>query len=382
MTKKLTCCDETFLTASKYQLHVKNIHQRQVQINTANSSSKLVHTLFAINLNLPLVFIDRVNGVFSCHCGIFSHVNPGSFRRHFINCQVNVQKERSNNSILNENELELDESIYNEEFFNTNDMDNNLIVAENNLIETELLKRYNLFVNLKFNLLICKTCKYVVEKDSVFNHVSRNHRSIVDSRNLQPELKLIFDLEINGKWPLLNSIENIETEEPIEGLSLFDGFQCMANDCNYLCRNKRTILKHSKEVHERVKNFEKCYIQTLFQQPEKLKYFKVIPRPNDSNNELILGQELNDEIFGIRQSGNRNNELGHQFVSSFETESNWAIIDCQFSDLKIQEIISIEIPEGLMNVVNMIYNKGESHSKKCNHHFVEKLNNPFSKYII
>lgn len=295
--------------------------------------------------------------------------------------EMQVKETVNKEGHFEDNILENDEE-FDEDFFSLNDFEANVVSnsVNSNIFENQFLKEFNLIVNTKFNILICKTCKYVVEVDSVLNHLSRNHRRIINSKILNVESKQNFITEMNLNFPNLNSNVDFtfDGEDEIEGIKLNEGFQCSHNQCGYLCIEKNSIYKHSKESHGCLPMFIKCNIQTLFSNPEKKKYFKVIANNQFQNNIFNINKE-NDAIFGMRQSGIRNYEMSHKFISSFETESNWSIIESKFTDEEIQEIISIEIPVGLMNSINLIYNKGENHSKNCNHHFVEKLNNPFSK---
>ena len=306
-------------------------------------------------------------------------------KREYSNIKEIQFEETVNREGLFEDNIFENEDEFDEEFFSLNDFEANVVSnsVSSNIFENQFLKEFNLIVNTKFNILICKTCKYVVEVDSVFNHLSRNHRRIINSKILNDEKKQNFIAVMNLTFPNLNSNFDFSCEggDEIEGIKLNVGFHCSHNQCEYLCVEKNSLYKHSKESHGCLPMFIKCNIQTLFCNPEKKKYFKVIANNQFQNNEVNINEE-NDAIFGMRQSGIRNYEMGHKFISSFETESNWAIIESKFTDEEIQEIISIEIPVGLTNSINLIYNKGENHSKNCNHHFVEKLNNPFSKYII
>jgi hypothetical protein len=120
------------------------------------------------------------------------------------------------------------------------------------IIENEFLKSYNLCINEEYHLLICKTCKYVVEKENAINHISKNHRKLVNM-NL-----------------------NIESEEVMEGLKVYDGFKCSHEECNFLCQKINTLYYHTKNEHVNSKmEFVECFIQTLFLNPEKRKYFRV-----------------------------------------------------------------------------------------------------------
>jgi len=331
-----------------------------------------------------LVNFKRENGVFSCSCKK-KYSNPNSFKKHYIRCQKRYN-ERINLNDEDNDESNFNEENFDEEFFNFSDVeygnfdhnqsnDNN---HQNELIENEFLSKYNLRVNRKYNLLICKTCKYVIDVDYAFSHISKSHRKIVDSANIKAEYKEFFIQELKSIDNLLNQNLNLVSEEIIEGLNIFKGFQCINNECKYLCQSKGALYKHSRENHEGSINYEECLIQTLFLNPEKRKYFRV----KKSSNDMIQGREVeeceNNQIFGITRTLN-SSRVGHQFVSSFETESNWSVIIDKLGAEELAGLVTVEIPTGLERSVNMVFNRGEEFSRVSNHFFSEFIENPFSK---
>ena len=118
--------------------------------------------------------ILRIWGILIIHWNL---LNPRNFKRHVQACHSKNQKlkqiELENNEILDE---EFEESeIINE--------------GSSDLFENEFLKKYQLIINIRHHLLICKICKYVLEEDSVFNHLSKNHRLFIDCSNIKREKK-------------------------------------------------------------------------------------------------------------------------------------------------------------------------------------------------
>ena len=280
----------------------------------------------------------------------------------------------SNNETNNNDEFGILDDV---EEFDFEMIDN---ISRKELIENEYLNKYNVCINEKYHILICKTCKYVIEKEYVFAHISRYHRAIIDSKNIKQELKEEFINQLNILDPLINTNLDFITEEVIDGLNLFEGFQCKNYECNYLCRNKSTLYKHSKDNHGNLMEYEKCLIQTLFLNPEKRKYFKVLRESNNSiqEEEIRVGEGENNEIFGISRTLNIS-RTGHQFVSSFFTEADWPTIVDKFTREQVKELRTAEVPPGLMTAVNSVFAKGENFSRGTNHYFSELIENPFSK---
>jgi hypothetical protein len=117
--------------------------------------------------------------------------------------EINEEQINSHNE---ESLIAIDDNYeFEDDFFNTDDMD--LGLAENNsgmqvelssnIFQNNLLKDYNLLLNTKHHLLICRTCMYVIEKESVFNHISQKHRNIIDSKILKAERKDEFYTQLN-----------------------------------------------------------------------------------------------------------------------------------------------------------------------------------------
>ena len=263
------------------------------------------------------------------------------------------------------------------------------------ILENNLLKKYNLVMNLKHNLLICKTCKYVIEEGTIVNHVSRNHRNIVDSKILKKEEESIFLEDLNLIAPMINSNLNVEEDcEFIQGLIDFEGYQC--SDCKYICLADTNIKKHIKNKHnnneenilenrtnqnQKIKNYEKCNVQTLFLQPDKRRYFRVNKISRLPNQIETIDRECIEIIFARNNSNNRGDQLrtGHQFVSSFHTEANWNYVFDKFNNEEIDNIVGMQVDKKLEESMGKIFDQGEKFSKVVNHHFNQLIDNPLSK---
>jgi len=287
-----------------------------------------------------------------------------------------------------------------EEIENEEDIENATVnsVSETfteDILENNFLKKFNLIMNWKHNLLICKTCKYVIEEGTIVSHVSRYHRNIVESKILKKEEELIFLEELNLIAPMINSNLNVEEDcEFIQGLIDFEGYQCL--DCKYICLTDTNIKKHIKNKHnnnqennikfgtnqnQSINNYEKCNIQTLFLQPEKRRYFRVKKISRLPNQVETIERESIERIFARINSNNRGDQLrtGHQFVSSFHTEANWNYVFDKFNNEEIDNIVGLPVDKKLEESMGKIFNQGEKFSKVVNHHFNQLIDNPLSK---
>ena len=182
-----------------------------------------------------LVVFKRENNYFTCLCGKFKNMNPSNFKRHVLSCNLKNQK-------LKEKEIE-NKEIFDEEYEESTISNE----GSNDLFENEFLKKFNVVINSKHHLLICKSCNYVLEEDSVFNHLLRNHRLLIDCSHIKQEKKNEFIEELNLLDPMINSNFNIETDEIIQGLKIYNGYCC--NHCNYLSVNKVVIKNHLRQNH-------------------------------------------------------------------------------------------------------------------------------------
>ena len=235
-------------------------------------------------------------------------------------------------------------------------------------------------INTKDNLLICKGCRYVIEKENVLSHASKNHRLILDSKYLNKRNETEFLEILNQVNPGINQNLNILSGDLIQGLNIFEGFECQ--ECHYLCRLKNVIQKHMKDNHsvERKNNFENCKLQTLFLHPEKRKYFKV-QEPAGIILRDIVETEENEAIFGMKTSQVEpgNSLVDHRFVSLFHKEAELDLITDKFTDEELKEILQIVSPDSMVNAVNIVFNMGEKSSGGSDNYINEFIEDPLSK---
>lgn len=367
----ISCCNQTFFNQQSYKFHIRQYHQSKICIKFNGDSSKYIYFL-SLLMNIIEVF-HRQNDVFTCVCGSYSNKCPTNFRRHAVSC---LNKSENDQELIEENESDFNQISY---------------LADNSLLENDFLNRYNVAINIKHHLLVCRTCKYVIEEESLLKHVSSNHRKIVETKYLTKQSVESFVEEINFMDPFINSNFQIQSEDIIQGLKLYDGYSC--NKCGYLCCHKATIRNHLKLAHNnepdtnsnnqnQITNYyEECNIQTLFLKPEKRRYFRVKKISMLPNQVETIDRECIERIFARTNSNNRGDQLrtGHQFVSSFHTEANWNYVFDKFNNEEIENIVGIQVDKKLEESMGKIFDQGEKFSKVVNHHFNQLIDNPLSK---
>lgn len=126
--------------------------------------------------------------------------------------------------------------------------------------------------NAKHRVLICRECKYAVQKSALGSHLLRHK---VYRRERQRLLSVIAKLDIlepdDVQLPTANSL-------PVEGLPTISGYRCTANGCENLCASSKRMRRHWSEKHGESDPSPSCsrpvLLQTFFR-GTKLKYFEV-----------------------------------------------------------------------------------------------------------
>ncbi|KAL2869547.1 uncharacterized protein BJX67DRAFT_347564 [Aspergillus lucknowensis] len=146
---------------------------------------------------------------------------------------------------------------------------------------TRLGPRGLLQYNEAYGVLICRDCRYAIQKNALQSHLLR-HKIYRDERhNL---LLTIADLEIlePDDVPLPSP-----TSQPIDGLPVFSGYRCVVSGCGHLCASSKRMKRHQGEVHDSrdVRNLASVsrpvQLQTFFR-GTKLRYFEVTPLNADA----------------------------------------------------------------------------------------------------
>ncbi|KAH6843030.1 hypothetical protein B0I37DRAFT_393364 [Chaetomium sp. MPI-CAGE-AT-0009] len=129
-----------------------------------------------------------------------------------------------------------------------------------------------LVYNAKHGVLICRECKYAVQKSALGSHLLRHK---VYRQERQRLLSAIAKLDIlepdDVRLPSAGSL-------PVEGLPIISGFRCTATECENLCASSKRMSRHWSERHGGSDSSGPCsrpvLLQTFFR-GTKLGYFEV-----------------------------------------------------------------------------------------------------------
>ena len=126
--------------------------------------------------------------------------------------------------------------------------------------------------NAKHSVLICRECKYAIQKNALGSHLLR-HKIYRGKR--QELLSSIAGLELlepdDVQLPTAGS-------PPVDGLPIISGYRCTATRCESLCASSKRMRRHWSEIHgvsDPPDSFARSVnIQTFFR-GTKLRYFEV-----------------------------------------------------------------------------------------------------------
>ena len=126
--------------------------------------------------------------------------------------------------------------------------------------------------NAEYRVLICRECKYAIQKSAFGSHLLRHK---VYRRERQRLLSAIARLDIlepdDVQLPSLGS-------PPVDGLPIIEGFKCTAAGCENLCASSKRMRIHWSERHGEpnpsVPFSRSALLQTFFR-GTKLRYFEV-----------------------------------------------------------------------------------------------------------
>ncbi|KAK3387929.1 hypothetical protein B0H63DRAFT_392579 [Podospora didyma] len=129
-------------------------------------------------------------------------------------------------------------------------------------------------------VLICRECKYAIQKSALESHLLRHKIYRGERRRL---LAAIAHLDILDPDDVQNPPAG---SRPLDGLPIISGFKCIAADgCGSVCASSKRMRRHWSETHG-VSDpspdgafFRVTSLQTLFK-GTKLRYFEVAP-PSD-----------------------------------------------------------------------------------------------------
>lgn len=129
----------------------------------------------------------------------------------------------------------------------------------------------------RYRVLICRECRYAIQKSALQSHLLR-HKIYRDER--QRLLSFIAQLELfePDQVPLPNP-----DSLSIDSLPIISGYRCTAIGCGNLCASYKRMRRHLSEIHglSEPSSSSSPYpvkLQTFFR-GTKLRYFEVTPPP-------------------------------------------------------------------------------------------------------
>ena len=125
----------------------------------------------------------------------------------------------------------------------------------------------------KNKVLICRQCKYAIQKSALGSHLLR-HKIYRGER--QRLLSLIARLDIpepdNVQLPAAGS-------SPVDGLPIISGYRCTATSCENLCASSKRMRRHWSDTHgvsDPPHSFARSVQLQTFFRGTKLRYFEVV----------------------------------------------------------------------------------------------------------
>jgi hypothetical protein len=142
--------------------------------------------------------------------------------------------------------------------------------------------------NENYRVIICRDCKYAIQKNALGSHLLRHK---------------IYRSE---RQHLLTAISQLDLLEPedvlippgqspaVDGLPVISGYKCTANGCVNLCASTKRMRRHWSEAHGMSTPpepfAESVNLQTFFR-GTKLKYFEVFPASTSPTGTIIAHAE-------------------------------------------------------------------------------------------
>ncbi|RDW56769.1 hypothetical protein BP6252_13953 [Coleophoma cylindrospora] len=133
--------------------------------------------------------------------------------------------------------------------------------------------------NAKYGVLICRECRYAIQKSALRSHLLR-HKIFRGERQRLLSSIAQLDLLEPHHVPLPDP-----TSPPIDGLPISSGYCCTATGCAHLCATSKRMRRHWSECHDlkepspESSSFARpATLQTFFR-GTKLRYFEVAVPP-------------------------------------------------------------------------------------------------------
>lgn len=158
---------------------------------------------------------------------------------------------------------------------------------------TRLGPRGSFEYDAKYGVLICRECRYAIQKSALRSHLLR-HKIYRDER--QQLLASIDRL-------LIREPDNVPLpgpgSPPIDGLDIIPGFSCTITGCEHLCASTKRMRLHQNEAHGHGGSscsltVRAVKLQTFFR-GTKIRYFAVTPRAE------VRGRNMRKHVENIHE---------------------------------------------------------------------------------
>ena len=124
----------------------------------------------------------------------------------------------------------------------------------------------------KHSVLICRECKYAIQKSALGSHLLRHKIYRGERRRLLSSIARLEILEPDDvQRPPAGS-------PPVEGLPIISGYRCTATGCESLCASSKRVRRHWSESHglsDPPDSFARSASLQTFFRGTKLRYFEV-----------------------------------------------------------------------------------------------------------
>lgn len=129
--------------------------------------------------------------------------------------------------------------------------------------------------NAEYRVLICRECRYAIQKSALRSHLLRHKVYRGERERLLASIAL---LDLPGPDQVLLPHPS---SRPISALPVMSGYRCTAPECGYLCASAKRMRCHRSEVHGFADalffdSARPAKLQTFFR-GTKLRYFEVTP---------------------------------------------------------------------------------------------------------
>lgn len=158
------------------------------------------------------------------------------------------------------------------------------------------LQSSNIFCyNAAYCVLICRECKYAIQKSAVQSHFLRHKIYRNDRQRLISEIQSLQLLEPE-EVPIPPP-----TSPPIDGLAVIPGYRCTVPGCNSLYASVKRMKRHHNDFHKTegdeasAPSWEATQLQTFFR-GTKIKYFQVTVSTHAMMGPAIPTQNLTTKV--------------------------------------------------------------------------------------